>query len=111
MTPATFRKLALALEGVEERPHMDRIAFRTRRKIFATLGADRRVNLHVEPAERRDALMEKFPQTFFSLGGWTRLGFIAVDLATVEEALLRELVADAYTSALPLKKPTRRSRR
>ena len=39
MTPGAFRKLVLALDGVEERPHMDRTAFRTKRKIFATLGA------------------------------------------------------------------------
>ena len=71
MTPARFRTLALALEGVAEVPHMDRAAFRTKRKIFATLGRDRRVNLVVEPAERRDALLTSFPETFFSLGGWS----------------------------------------
>ena len=111
MTRAAFRNLILAFDGVEERPHMDRAAFRTKRKIFATLGADRRVNLHVQPEERRNALMETFPDAFYPLGGWTRLGILAVDLATVDEALLRELVADAYHDALPVKKPPRRSRR
>ncbi|CAN5903013.1 hypothetical protein BH11MYX4_BH11MYX4_20100 [soil metagenome] len=110
MTPAQFRKLALSLGDVEERPHFDRAAFRTPRKTFATLGRDRRVNLHVEPAERRDALMEEMPETFFALGGWTRLGYIAVDLATVPDGLLRELVADAYRDALPApKKPKKPS--
>ena len=40
MTAARFRKLLLALEGVTERPHMDRAAFRTKRKIHAR-GGDR----------------------------------------------------------------------
>jgi hypothetical protein len=108
MTPARFRKLALSLEGVSERPHMDRTAFRTKRKIFATLGGDRRVNLIVNPSERRDALLESFPDTFFSLGGWSRLGYIAVDLANVDEGLMRELLTDAWRDALPVTKARRR---
>jgi hypothetical protein len=102
MTPARFRKLALSLEGVEERPHMDRAAFRTKRKIFATLGRDGRVNLSIQPQERREALMESFPETFFSLGGWTRLGHVGVDLTSVDDVLLHELVMDAYQDALPV---------
>ena len=104
MTPARFRKLALSLDGVEERPHMERTAFRTKRKIFATLGADKRVNLMIEPAERHEALFASFPKTFFSLGGWTRLGYVGVDLASVDEDLLRELVVDAWRDALPVRK-------
>jgi hypothetical protein len=101
MTPARFRKLALSLEGVSERPHMDRAAFRTKRRIFATLGADKRVNLKVEPEERRELLFSSFPDVFASLGGWTRLGYIAVDLARVDESLLRELLHDAWLDAQP----------
>lgn len=90
---------------------MDRTAFRTKRKIFATLGEDRRVNLVVEPLERREALLESFPEAFFSLGGWTRLGYVAIDLAEVDEDLLRELVTDAWRAALPVRKSTRRARK
>lgn len=108
MTPARFRKLALALEGVVEVAHMERQAFRTTRKIFATLGTDRRVNLVVHPAERREALMDSLPDTFFSLGGWTRLGYVGVDLASVDEALMMELLHDAWEEAQP--KPKRRRR-
>lgn len=107
MTPAAFKKLALSLEGVEAVPHMDRTAFRTKRKIFATLGADRRVNLMIEPAERREALFGSFPDAFFSLGGWTRLGYVAVDLAAVDEDIFRELVSDAWRAALPAPKKPR----
>ena len=104
MTPAQFRKLALSLEGVEAVPHMERIAFRTKRKIFATIGDDYRVNLMVEPAERREALFETFPEAFFSLGGWTRLGYIAVDIAKADPDIFRELLNDAYQAALPVPK-------
>lgn len=107
MTPARFRKIVLALDGVTEVPHMDRRAFRTKRKIFATLGDDRRVNLIVQPAERRDALLEAHAATFFSLGGWTRLGYVAVDLSTVDEGLLRALLEDAWRDAQPKPRKTR----
>ena len=108
MTPARFRKLALSLEGVEEKPHFDRAAFRTKRKIFATLGADKRVNLKIEPLERREGLMESFPEVFHSLGGWSRLGYVAVDLTRVDDELLRELVLDAWRDAQPAPKKTRK---
>ena len=111
MTPARFRKIVLSLEGVEAAPHMDRTAFRTKRKIFATIGDDRRVNLVVEPLERREALLESFPEVFFSLGGWTRLGYVAVDLSKVDEDLLRELVTDAWRAALPVPKKSVAKRR
>jgi hypothetical protein len=43
VTPQRARELALSLENATEAPHFDRVAFRTPRRIFATLarsGAD-----------------------------------------------------------------------
>lgn len=110
MTPARFRKLVLALEGVTEVPHMNRTAYRTKRKIFATIGDNRRVHLIVEPEDRREALIESFPKVFFSLGGWSKLGYVAVEISKVDEALFTELVTEAYEGALP-KKSARRAKR
>lgn len=86
---------------------MGRTAYRTKRKIFATLGDDDRLNLMIHPEERRTGLLEAFPRTFASLGGWTRLGWLAVDLRSVEPGLLRELLTDAWTDAQPVTKPKR----
>lgn len=108
MKPAQFRKLVLALEGVLEVPHMERAAFRTKRKIFATLGADERVNLVVHPADKRDALLDSFPEAIHSLGGWTRLGYVGIDLAAIDDDLLRELVTDAWRDAQPARKKAKR---
>jgi hypothetical protein len=94
----------LSLDGVEERPHFDRQAFRTKRKTFATLDA-KTVNILIEPADKRDGLMESFPGTFLSLGNWTKaFGHVGVVLKTVDEELLRELVQESYREALPVKK-------
>ena len=110
MTVAKLRKLLLSFPGVTEVPHFDRQAFRTKRKIFATVGADQRVNLKIEPEEARNGLMESFPRAFHSLGGWTRLGYVAVALAHVDEELLRQLVTEAYQAALPRPPAARRRR-
>ena len=110
MTAAKLRKLMLSFPGVEEVPHFDRRAFRTKRKIFATMGSDEsgpNVNLSIQPAEARDGLMESFPKAFHSLGGWTRLGYVRVELEEVEDDLLRQVVTDAYEGALP--KPPKRA--
>lgn len=34
---ATARRLALAFEGVDEKPHLEKISFRVKNKIFATV--------------------------------------------------------------------------
>jgi hypothetical protein len=34
---ATFRKLALAFDETEEKPHWEKASFRVKKKIFATL--------------------------------------------------------------------------
>ena len=111
MTPARFRKLVLAFEDVVEVPHMERAAFRTKRKIFATLGDDKRVNLVVQPTDKREALLESFPGAIHALGGWTRLGFVAVDLAAIDDELLRELVTDAWRESQPVAKKAKPRRR
>jgi hypothetical protein len=111
VTPARFRKFALSLPDAEERPHFDRVAFRTKRKTFCTLGGGT-VNVSIQPADRREGLMESFPEVFLSLGGWTRaFGHVAVVLAKVDEELLRQLVTEAYQESLPIKKPPRRRKR
>src|SRR5262249_49792229 len=84
-----------------EVPHVDRRAFRTQRKIFATMGADESVNLIIQPEDVRNGLMESFPKAFLSLGGWTRLGYVRVELAHVDDGLCRQLVTDAYQAAVP----------
>jgi hypothetical protein len=37
ITPEETKEMALSLEGTDEKPHFDRIAFTVKKKIFATL--------------------------------------------------------------------------
>ena len=92
--PARARALALALPGVREAPHFHRLAFRTPRKIFATLDAAARdLNLMFN-ADLRDFYCEQAPHAFAPVpGGWGRMGATRCELAAVDEPTLKFRVA------------------
>ena len=106
---AKARKLALSLESVSERPHFDRAAFRTPRKIFATLansGAD--INLMFDAA-LQEFYCEQAPQAFAPVaGGWGRMGATRCDLKRVDEATLLSALKAAHALAAPKAKRARR---
>lgn len=102
VTPARARTLALSLESVSEAAHFDRAAFKTPRKIFATLaksGAD--INLMFDPA-LRDFYCEQAPEAFAPVpGGWGRMGATCCDLKRVDEATLLSALKAAHALAAP----------
>jgi len=98
VTEADVRALALALPGVTERPHFNRAAFKAR-VIFATLG-NGTVNLKLVP-EQAAMLIEAEPDTFLSLGGWTRQGYVGVRLDRIDATRLDMLLRDAWRNGAP----------
>jgi len=108
VTSARFKKLCLSLEGTTEVPHVDRLAYRTPRKIFATLPPDgRTANLLLVP-DLQAAIVEAMPHAFQPVpGGWGRMGFTTVDLAKVDEADLVKVLREAHALA---SEPPRRNR-
>jgi len=100
--PARARDLALALPLASEAPHFHRLAFRTPRKIFATLDAEARdLNLMFEP-DLRDFYCEQAPNAFAPVpGGWGRKGATRCDLQTVDEATLLSALQAAHALAAP----------
>jgi hypothetical protein len=107
--PERVRSLALALPDASEAPHFHRLAFRTPRKIFATLdGAARDLNLMFDP-DLRDFYCEQAPDAFSPVpGGWGRKGATRCLLDTVDEATLVSALRSAHQLAAP--KPKARSR-
>ncbi|HEX4507598.1 MAG TPA: MmcQ/YjbR family DNA-binding protein [Alphaproteobacteria bacterium] len=100
VTPARARELALALPLASEAPHFDRTAFRTPRKIFATLGADD-LNLMFDP-DLRDFYCEQAREAFAPVpGGWGRMGATRCDLRMVDEATLASALLAARQLAEP----------
>ena len=105
--PARARELALALPLASEAPHFDRLAFRTPRKIFATLSASAGdLNLMFNP-DLRDFYCEQAPHAVAPVpGGWGRNGATRCDLKSADEPTLTSALRAAHELAAP--KPKRR---
>ena len=75
LSTARARKLLLRFDDVSEAPHFDRVAFRTPRRIFATLAGDGRdVNFMFDPLAQ-EAFCEMAPGALAPVpGGWGRMG-------------------------------------
>ena len=102
---ARARKLLLRFDDVTEVPHFDRIAFRTPRRIFATLAADGRdVNFMFDPLAQ-ETFCEMAPHALSPVpGGWGRMGATRCDLKKVDAALFVAASEAAHARASgPLK--------
>ncbi len=103
MTPATFRRLALALPEVSESEHVGHPDFRIRKKVFATLGYPDAAwgMVKLTPAQQR-ALVRAHPSVFMPVrGGWGIRGATNVKLRTATVALLRPALEAAWVNAAP----------
>ncbi len=107
ISAARFREIALSMEGAIEVPHMERAAFRTKRRIFATLPPDgQSANLLLD-LDRQEAVCDALPEAFSPVpGGWGRMGYTTVDLRAVSEVDLTRVLREAHAiAAEPKKKP------
>ncbi len=98
--PERARSLALSLPETSEAPHFHRLAFRTPRRIFATLDAAAAdVNLMFDP-DLRDFFCEQVPEAFSPVpGGWGRKGATRCVLATVDEPTMLSALKAAHQLA------------
>jgi len=109
VTAERARALALALPDSREAPHFHLTAFRTPRKIFATLDAAiPRMNLMFDH-DLREFYMEQAPDAFEPVpGGWGRNGATLCDLRVVDEAVLASALQAAHLLAGPKAKRSSR---
>jgi hypothetical protein len=100
LTAARARKLLLGLANVSEAPHFDRVAFRTPRRIFATLAGDGRdVNFMFDPLEQ-DLFCDMAPHALAPVaGGWSRMGATRCDLKKVDDATFMAVAEAAHARA------------
>jgi len=112
VSKARVRKLALLLEGASEALHVDRPAFRTTRKIFATLPPNEEaVNLMFDPATQ-EFFCEQAPGIITPApGGWGRMGIARCDLKAADEALVHSALKAAHALAAPKPKAKRAKRK
>ena len=98
---ADFRRLALGLDGAEERSHMGAPDFRVGGRIFATLAHEARGygNLMLTP-DVQAMFVAEAPEVFVPIaGGWGRMGMTHVRLEAADE----ETVTGALRTAWKLR--------
>jgi hypothetical protein len=111
MTPAEFRRIALALPEAEERSHMKHPDFRVGGKIFATLRyPDESHGMVKLFPDQQAEFVAADPKTFAPVpGGWGKQGCTHVLLETANKEKVKEAMRAAWTKAKP--EAGKRSRR
>jgi len=98
MNADDFRRIALSLEGAEERSHMGAPDFRVGGRIFATLASQSQGygNLMLT-LEQQAAFVEELPEVFVPIaGGWGRMGMTHIRLAAANEDMLEGALRTAW---------------
>ena len=102
------RELALALALSSEAPHFDRMAFRTPRRIFATLAATGKDVNFMFDAPLQEFYCGQAPNTFSPVpGGWGKMGATCCDLKKVDRATFQSALKAAHDRAMPVPKKPR----
>ncbi len=98
MTIRQFRKLALSLENVEEKPHFDRAAFKiTRKRIFATLHErEKTANLKLSPVDQSVFCDVAKGSVYPVPNKWGLQGWTTFDLKKVPADLMADALQTAY---------------
>jgi hypothetical protein len=94
------RRAALSLPEAVEQDHHGRPSFRIAGKIFATLWDERHMNVMLDEAGILTAV-ETHPDICAEVMWGKRLAAARVDLDTAGEALLADLLADAWERRAP----------
>src|SRR5688572_7394641 len=109
MTPAQFRRIALAFDGAVEASHMNHPDFRAANgKIFATLNEDLTRGMASLTPEQQAELIERAPEVFVSAAGaWGRGGSTMIVLAKADAEIIGEALTLAWkrVSAGPAARP------
>jgi hypothetical protein len=105
----TFAALALSFQDTEELPHFEKLSYRWRNKIFATL--DTKLNRGMVQLTLIDQDVFSAFQSgsiFYPVpGGWGKKGSTFVDLTNVDPAMLKDALTCAYDT-LRSKHPTKK---
>jgi hypothetical protein len=101
ITVDDLRAIALSLPEAEERETWGEITFRVREKIYVICGNDgERASVRTS-LEEQAALTGSMPETFTVAPYTGRYGWTAVRLASVDPAMLAELITDAWRRTAP----------
>jgi hypothetical protein len=97
---AQARRLALSLPEAVEQDHHGRPSFRVAGRIFATLWDSDQMNVMVDEGGIRTAV-QSAPEICGEVWWGKRLAAVRLDLRIADEALVGDLLADAWERKAP----------
>ncbi|MCB0688503.1 MAG: MmcQ/YjbR family DNA-binding protein [Saprospiraceae bacterium] len=99
---AEFVEIVRGFPEVEEKPHFEKISFRVKNKILATLSEkDYRITLKLSEADQ-DVYGLFDPSSIYPVPNkWGKQGWTFVELNTVHRDILMDALKSAYTCVAP----------
>lgn len=103
VTPAQFRRIALAFPETVESAHMGHPDFRVGGKVFATLGyPDRKWGTVKLTPDQQEVFVADEPSSFVpAKGAWGRQGSTTVLLKAAKQNTLRRAILAAWLNVAP----------
>ncbi len=100
----TVHKMALAFDEAVEQPHFEKVSFRVRKKIFATLDTEKKT-LTLKFSLSDQSAFSAFDDSIIYpvSGGWGRQGWTIVELEKVEKDIFADALTTSYCTVAPKK--------
>ena len=98
----TFRQLALSFPGTSEQAHFEKKAFRTKKRIFATL-AEKEKQVFIKLSEIDQSVYCSIDKAVIYPvpNKWGKQGWTTIELSKVKKEILEEALAAAFRDAAP----------
>jgi len=98
------REMALAFDEAVEQPHFEKISFRVRKKIFATLDTEKKTLTLKFSLEDQSAFSAFDDSIIYPVsGGWGRQGWTIVELNQVGKDIFKDALTMSYCTVAPKK--------
>lgn len=102
VTLDTFDRLVQHFPEVEVKPHFEKISFRVRGKIFATLAEkERRVTVKLSEVDQDVFCLFDKSSIYPVPNKWGKKGWTFIELSSIEEEILADALCAAYCEVAP----------
>ena len=92
-----IKSLILAFEGIEQKPHFERIAFAVKKKIFATLSdKEQTLNVRLTPGLQFIFCPPGSDVIFPIDNAWGKQGWTTINLKKANRKMIQATVKEAY---------------
>jgi predicted DNA-binding protein (MmcQ/YjbR family) len=100
----TVRQMAMTLEEVTEEPHFEKISFRIKKRIFATID-EKNKRVGVKLSEIDQSVFSAYDQTIIYPipNAWGKQGWTFIELRKVKKEMLNDALTQAYCLVAPKK--------